>query len=533
MKRSFGPLLIALACGMAQTAAAGEKMGPLRADCPFGICSVTGQPRTGDTFFRLFNYLPESAGDVVPGTNIRVARPQKNPNVNKNIVQVTQADLDRLKNELRQRNQALLDDLARQIIAAVTATLDKLPGAKGLAAADREALQKAVDRGDPAEVAKLVPAADRNSPAAQSLTNLATARQRAERVRANIGDGNVRFTDLREMAAAINGTMPRDVLDAIGQVAVNIQMTVWVDEADVGNFPVPPGNGVPIALIPNLPPRMIIPLGPRGPVLVGAGPDIGNRIILGQGNVFQAAGLPAPVGPPVAEYDNEFYSGTVVLANVSDSPVRFVLDGYSQYPVTIQPRDVLNAQPGPHSVAFDRGGGSGNRNYRIGNGYYEFTPTDEGWDLFKATFTATVENPNDFAFNFVLNNQRYALGPGKATELTGEYPPIIRFEDGVGRMSRKQLVSGEYTVALGGDMSLDVYPASSIVMPKVNDTSSATVSVAVGATAGGSTSGGFKLPAGFNPIDPVELLTEEPKVVAEAPKLPAAFSLFAPEGGGN
>ena len=59
------------------------------------------------------------------------------------------------------------------------------------------------------------------------------------------------------------------------------------------------------------------------------------------------------------------------------------------------------------SIEFDRGGNFGMARYQLSEGYYFFSLTERGWELFKKTFRTTLDNStNSFAFNYVVDDQQ-------------------------------------------------------------------------------------------------------------------------------
>lgn len=481
------------------------------------------------------NYVPQQQiaprPNVVPQQNVIPVSPAANTGADDHVVQVTAADLARLKNELKDQNAALLNDLGRQLSAAITGLIDKLPGAAALTPAVRTQLQNAIESGNPTAVANLLMPADRNSPAGRDLTNLATARQQIDSIRAAAANGNVTINDLINLVDAIDGVLPRDAVTTVGQIAVIQQVTIWINTAQPGPVVIPPGNNVPIALVPGLPPGQIMPLGPQ--VLIGMGPQGGRRIVLGEGNVLQVAGLPAPNGPPTPNYDGETFGQTVVLGNGGNVPMNY---NVNQSPFEMKPEYTQNLGSGEWLVEFDRGGSFGLARYTLTEGYYEFTATEKGWDLYKQSFTTTLENGNDFEFHYVLDNKRHSLKPGAKVDLTGSFPIVLKFENGNGELAAKRLKSGVFKVAITEKTALDIYPAESIAAPPkpqqilIGGAPTATLgltsAVAPAAAASEPAAAEYQLPPGFQPIDPVAALAAKKGKIAAGQKA-AAFSLFA------
>ena len=70
-----------------------------------------------------------------------------------------------------------------------------------------------------------------------------------------------------------------------------------------------------------------------------------------------------------------------------------------------------------------------------------------------------LENRGKAPFGYVVDNQPQTILPGDSQELSGIYPPVVRFDDGAGQYKQRRLDAASYRVALGADRSLDIYPA--------------------------------------------------------------------------
>lgn len=578
--------------------------GELTPDCPFGICPVTNRARSANDFYILFGYLPPSHAvrgipttppanwpktyytprhqpqpqkqqqahaapkvhvpavasvsprpNVVPKVNTvpKVAAKPTKPVANtgtSRVISLGSGDIARMKGQLKDRNSKLVDDLTKRVDAAIANAISKLPTKLMLQA--EQALRDAIAAGDTAAVAKIL-GNDAASPAGRSITTLTTSRRTIETVRVAVRDNTLTPNMLVTLVDGTNGVIPGDVLTTIGQIAVIEQVRIWVDNARVGPNTIPFGPNNPIALIPGLPQDAIIPLGGDGaPTLIGMGGRT-DSIILGEGNVLQAAGLPAPDGPPVPDDSSAVIAGgQIILTNIGGSQINYMVNGS---PFAMQPKYKQDLEAGQQwTVDFDRGGGNGTAQYELTSGWYEFTPTAKGWELYKKDFNITLENFNDFEFHYVLDNQPRVLAAGRSEKLSGLFPPVIRFDNADGQSKQKQLTDGTYRVALTPSSALEIYPASSIPAPPkplemfvgptqqkapapnatVAGTAPVTVSIA-GDDKAMAAAMAFRLPPGFRPIDPVELLTSRAEKKVAKVKLPPAFTMFAQsaEGGGD
>lgn len=618
LKWSCGALVVAGVFAAPSTPVFGQRAGqavvvegPLTPDCPFGICPVTNQPRDAAGFYQLFGYLPASAGipgvrttppanwpktyytprqqqqpaahaapqvaavvprvnavpraNVVPKANVvpplnaapKQAAAPVQPKANmgsRRIVELPAADAARMKTELRDRNLRLLDGLTARFAAAIDEALATLPARLNVQA--RQELRAAIASGDVAAVRRIL-GADADAPAGRRLTAATTGRRAIDTLRTGVTDGRMNPAALVDGVDALGNVIAGDVLSVIGEIAVNVQVGVWIDEARPGANPIPAGPNVPIALIPNLVRGTIIPLG-NGPTLIGMGADL-DRIVLGEGNVLQTAGLPAPDGPPVPDDASPSPTGQVLLTNVGGGPINYMVNGS---PFTMQSKYKQNLDAGQEwTIDFDRGNGRGAAQYTLAEGWYEFTPNSGGWELYKKSFEVRLENANDFSFIYVHDNQQRMLYAGETVSFSGVFPPTIRFDDAEGKLKQKQLIAGKYRVALTPAATLEVYPASSIPEPPkpeiVNlavvdaggaaaSTTSVAGPAAPAAPAAPSILGGdkpavaaapatreFTLPAGFHPIDPVEHLKARAEKKVAKVKLPPAFTMFSDTAGGG
>jgi uncharacterized protein (TIGR03067 family) len=298
------------------------------------------------------------------------------------------------------------------------------------------------------------------------------------------------------------------------------------------------GRNRALGLIPGLPDGMMIPIGDDA-MLIGMDQP-GDQIILGEGDPAEVAGLavappeaapaPASSGPPA--------SGDVILANAGTGPVGY---NVNQNPFTMQPNDEQTLPAGSSwEIHFDRGGGNGSGDYQLSAGYYEFRPSARGWELYNKSFHATLDNRGGRSpFSYVVDNQPQTIPPGQSRELSGIYPPVVRFENGAGQFKQRRLEGSSYRVALGADRSLDIYAADSVSsgrgvdqMAAASQTAGAippppraqpgAAAMTAAASSTSQTPPGASLPPGFKLFDPVAALTK-PQTAAS---LPPAFSLF-------
>ena len=176
-----------------------------------------------------------------------------------------------------------------------------------------------------------------------------------------------------------------------------------------------------------------------------------------------ALGIPYSLAPPVPDYQGEIVTRGILLTNTGGSAVNYIIDG-RRY--AMEPNFRQTIARGRIVIVFNRGGSFGNPRYGIDEGWYTFTATDRGWELYKRTAKITLDNTdNPFQFNYVLNNRRQTLQPGYRQQHTGRYPLELRFADGKGQTVRKMLTKGDFKVAVGGSGGLELFRPEDVAMP--------------------------------------------------------------------
>jgi hypothetical protein len=353
------------------------------------------------------------------------------------------------------------------------------------------------------------------------------------------------------------------IIDLLGQIAIGEQVIDWVQNTDPGFIDVPFGPDIPLVLMPGLPEDILIPLA-DGPVIIGMGAP-GEEILLGTGNPFEVAGLPIPGegAEPAAEVAGPFAAGQIIVANADVLTINYNLNDQPQ---------ILNPEfeqtlPGTTTwtIEFDRGNGFGTARYTLSEGYYYFKSTERGWELYKKTFRVQLDNAdNTFAFNYVVDEQPQTIEPGASHDLTGIFPVVVRFDNGSGTELSRRLDGGPYKVAITEDMTMDIYKAEDVISPSATPTVETPVAAAPAprfasqqvpasqpmaaptsrpvattlsattipapqpmatvsnTTAKTVTKKGTKLPAGFTLFEPLQALTD----ARTARRLPPAFTLF-------
>jgi hypothetical protein len=485
-----------------------------------------------------------------------------NPGKGDFVANLTAGDLKSMAKQIGDRDQKKITDLERAATAAATGLIDRLPNAADLTPAQRRAIEDAVASGDAARLREaLGPAAD--SPAGMGLGELTTLidtlNEAADAIANNTFGGG-------ELAQVVGGTttlnippsVRQDMLTTIGEIAADQQWLTWILATPPGLGVVPMGPDVPLVLVPGLPDGWLMPLD-GGAVMIGMGAP-GDGIWLGMGDPLEVAGLPVPMegAEPAAATTADFSAGQIILANPTTETVNYNLN---QLPYQMAPTFEQTLPAGTTwTIEFDRGGSFGMARYDLAEGYYVFAITDRGWELYKRTFTTTLNNSaNSFAFNYVIDDQQQTLNPGETHDLNGVFPPIVRFDNGSGQEQSRRLESGDYQIAVADDLTIDIYRAEEVsapqapqavvagtpaaIAPQAATTPAAAqpaapvaapaVSVApaplptevrpiVPVATATPASTGRRLPRGFTLFDPVPALTD----ARVARRLPPSFTLF-------
>jgi len=180
-------------------------------------------------------------------------------------------------------------------------------------------------------------------------------------------------------------------------------------------------------------------------------------------NGADALGIPYSIAQPAPNYAGKFITSGILLTNAGGAAVNYTVNG-RRY--TMQPNYQQAIARRRIAIAFSRGGSFGSARYGIDEGWYQFTATDRGWELYKHTAKITLDNAdNPFSFNYVLNNQSHTLKGGYRQELTGKYPLELKFDNGKGQVVRRVLVKGDFKIALGGDGTLELFKPEDVNVP--------------------------------------------------------------------
>ncbi len=443
-----------------------------------------------------------------PRPPVEQPRPNKIPakpvEAKKNVVftpmMLTAADIQQLKDQAKDQINQDRQDLKDMLPSK--ADTEAFLISKGVSAVDAKQIASEMESGflNPASVAVLNGAG--LSPADQGKIAAVLEGHKQINAAADAAiSGNLSNNQLQDLATALGPFVPpgspgatnaNNILNNMGTSAGLMDM---LNTAQAGLNSIPGGGNVLLGLIPGLPPGTVIPLGP-GAALVGTsllGPGSGPMITTGS----VAGTLGMPVGSnPVAESEAKLVTEGVYLVNRTDTEVNYVLNGKSY---TMQPGYTQTLSAGKTwSISFDKGNDQGTARYTLDEGTYAFNTTDAGWDLFKQSFSVTVDNSkNTFEFNYVLNNKAMVLAAGTTKDHTSPYPMQIRFDSGTGKTKQKKLEKGVFEVGLAlADNSIELFDGQADGNPLVANAAGTGISLfgntpatgAAGATGGGGVS---------------------------------------------
>jgi hypothetical protein len=87
---------------------------------------------------------------------------------------------------------------------------------------------------------------------------------------------------------------------------------------------------------------------------------------------------------------------------------------------------------------------------------YEFKLTEEGWQLFRRTFTVTLDNStNASGFHYVANGQQAVVAAGGTRTHVGRFPLVVGFDPGNGgEPAQVVLPSGSYMIGVNPETGL-------------------------------------------------------------------------------
>ncbi len=161
----------------------------------------------------------------------------------------------------------------------------------------------------------------------------------------------------------------------------------------------------------------------------------------------------------------------ILIRNLADnqSDVRFLIGSRLVSSLTPGTSQRL-MEPWHHSIRFDRGNGNGEAAYRLEDGTYAFVATNNGWELYRQSFTLTIDNStNQNGFSYVVDNRQMLVPAGQSRTHTSIFPMDVRFDRGNSQMASKNFGNENTIVSVAvnpADGLLDLFaPGTSPAMP--------------------------------------------------------------------
>ena len=427
----------------------------------------------GGNYYPPRNSYANPYPNSMPAPNAAPAKPRPNALPKpikpvKNVVKGLQ-----LGQVTRDAIQQWHDQATQKIDQDIFALKNSLPGDgtqtvmlnnSGLPPADINKAKSLIAQGDTAGLKQLfqndnVPAAN-----ADPLLNIAGANAALNQLQADANQGSVTNADITSVFNALSpfvgpaGAQQADA--ALSDIAATSLLVGALNLAVPGNNPLPAIASM-IFLVPGLAQGLTFPLG-NGAVIAGGNMPGNVGITVSQGPVAQAAGLSVGAGQPLPPAGGSAGPANgVLLTNAASLPVNYTVNDQH---FMLQP-GYKQALPDGNAwtVAFDKGGSAGAARYSLSTGTYSFTADADGWELYKKTYKATLDNSkNSQDFNFMLDGKQQTLAAGATQDLSSDYPIAVTFDNGTGQAVTRRLESGAVQVALAPDgQSIDLFAAAS------------------------------------------------------------------------
>jgi hypothetical protein len=200
----------------------------------------------------------------------------------------------------------------------------------------------------------------------------------------------------------------------------------------------------------------------NGAIMVGGNGH--GPIAVTHGNAAEALGFSVVTAEPVADTQGEEVKSGVLLVNPTGSGANVVyfVNG-ARY--EMKPGMSQKLPAGTNWVVdFDRGGSLGHAAYTAADGTYCFTPSENGWNLYRERFDVVLDNSeNPGTFNYSLNGEEKTVAANRTSTITGNYPLVVRFDRGNGlqRASKTLNFSGTVEIGVNGRDNLwDIFPTN-------------------------------------------------------------------------
>lgn len=229
---------------------------------------------------------------------------------------------------------------------------------------------------------------------------------------------------------------------------------------NLGGFSLGFGFG-PIVNYPGLPAGQIVWIG-SNVLVTGTGGSGSTSVTWGSP---ASVGLPYPSVNPLPNAAPEAnYQGRILLLNPDDNggEIYYLLDNEE---FSMQPGMLQDLEADAIEVRFNRGPGFGDARYTLRPGTFKFIVRDNGWELVRTKFEATLDNSaNARDFHLLLDGETVTVPAGSQQVVTSDYPPVVEFDDGSGSDPvRKELADEEtYTIGINDAGLWDLFPGDAV-----------------------------------------------------------------------
>jgi len=180
------------------------------------------------------------------------------------------------------------------------------------------------------------------------------------------------------------------------------------------------------------------------------------------GIAASALGLPIVTGDSLSDAQGQEMAAGVLLRNTAGSlgTINYNVDG-THYVMEPGMSQKLPENRNWH-LEFDRGGGFGPAQYTLSPGTYHFTPSDQGWQVFRARFDIVVDNTqNPQEFHFIHNGEVMTVAANGTRKLGSDYPIVLRYDRGNDSQLAAKVIreSGNIQVGVNAtDNRWDLFP---------------------------------------------------------------------------
>ncbi len=358
--------------------------------------------------------------------------------------------------------------LKEQVRQALPDELSVLAKTTGWTPENQNALLVAFRAGDPAAVYEAWARGNpQDTAGAQIVARQVDVRRGVLKLEQDVKNSAPITQDLVELDDAVAKVVSSTpaMADVAGRVKA---LKTWgevrklIENAIPENGPVAklPAGKVPLIFNPELPVGTVIICGHSAVIIgnQGHGP-----LAIKQGSAAEALGLPLVTGSPLQDAEGQPATDGIVLLNPTKNhaTVNYNING-NHY--VMEPGMAQRIPAGNWVIEYDRGQKFGKEVYTLSPGTFRFTPTDNGWQLFRERFDVVIDNsqnPNEF--NFIFQGQNMTAPAHGTKALSGNYPLFVGYDRGNGSDYTTKSTYTSGTVQVGVNMvdnMWDLFPTN-------------------------------------------------------------------------